>query len=169
MIEYVHKTGTPVIDNGQRSAKEPGKPTTSKPEVVDDVFSKSSAVSSDNNSLQKPLANTQENKNVNIKELLGQDQLTHTMGAEDYTAKSDLLRKIKEATERVNASEAALLGVDKLIEYFETSTQFGLEDISTVERNMKDQNMNLEIGLFSLTRVLEQAREALTQLSHLGG
>jgi hypothetical protein len=161
MIESVHGIGEPVLNNEQRVSKEPGKPTASKPEVVDDALGENSAISPDNNSIQKPPVNTPEDKNVDIKELLEQCHHNNAGISENDLAKSELLGKIKETMERINTSEVALLGVDKLFEDFETSTQFGLEDIGTVEKNVKEQNMDLEIGLFSLTRIMEQARKAL--------
>jgi hypothetical protein len=92
---------------------------------------------------------------------LGQHQHNHVGICEDDSAESELLRKIKETIEKVNTSEAALIGVDKLIEYFETATQFGLEDITFVEQNIKQQNMDLEIGFFLLPRVTDQAYKVL--------
>ena len=167
MIESVHKTGGPVFDDGQRAAKGSGdtkgsgKPTAPKPEAVDDVHSKSPAVSSDKNSIQNPSANTQQGSNPDIKELMEQCQRNSAGDGDIDLNQSELLKKVKEVMERVNASEAALLGVDKLIEHFETKSQFGLGDITTVEKNMKDKNMNQEIGRFSLTRIMEEARKAL--------
>lgn len=77
------------------------------------------------------------------------------------TEDSELLKKIKEMIEAINSSEWSLAGIREIINKFSTTNQFDLQAIQGVEQNMKEQNMNLEIGLFSLTRIMEKAREAL--------
>jgi len=77
------------------------------------------------------------------------------------TEESELLKKIKEAIERINSSEWSLAGIRELIDKFSTTNQFDLQAIEHVEENMKEQNMELEIGVFSLTRIMEKARQEL--------
>ena len=77
------------------------------------------------------------------------------------TEDSELLKKIKEMIEEINSSEWSLAGIREIINKFSTTNQFDLHAIQGVEKNVKEQNMNLEIGAFSLTRVMEKAREAL--------
>lgn len=161
MIESVYRTGVLVVNNGYRGAKGFGKSTVSKPRVVGEVSRQNTAVSSRKSSVPKPLANTQQTQDVNLKELLGQEQHNYNKGSETYLAESELLREIKETIEKMKTSDSALLGVDKLIEHIKAPTQFGLEDIHNVERNVKNKNMKLEIGLYSLTRILEEEYKAL--------
>lgn len=77
------------------------------------------------------------------------------------TEDSELLKKIKEAIATINASEWSLAGIREIISKFSTTTQFDLHAIQGVEENIKEQNMNLEIGVFSLVRTMEDARKAL--------
>ena len=74
---------------------------------------------------------------------------------------SESLKKIKEAIKDMNSSEWSLAGIRELISEFSTIVQFDIHAIQSVEENMKNKNMNLEIGAFSLTRLMEKAREAL--------
>lgn len=77
------------------------------------------------------------------------------------TEDSELLKKIKETMEKIISSEWSLAGIRELIEKFSTTTQFDLHGIQNVEENIKDQNLNLEIGEFSLVRIMEKARDVL--------
>ena len=72
-----------------------------------------------------------------------------------------VLEKVKEMIEKLNSSEWSLAGIRELIDHFSTTTQFNLQGIQGVEQNMKDQNMNLEIGEFSLVRIMEKAAQEL--------
>lgn len=73
------------------------------------------------------------------------------------TEDSELLKKIEEMIERINSSEWSMAGIRELIDHFSTTNQFDLQEIQRIEQYMKDLNMNLEIGEFSLCRILEKA------------
>ena len=78
-----------------------------------------------------------------------------------FKEKSELLKKIGEMIERINSSDWSLSGIRELIDKFSTTNQFDLQAIHGVEQNIKEKNMNLEIGEFSLVRTMEKAREEL--------
>lgn len=69
--------------------------------------------------------------------------------------------KVREAIEKMISSEWSLAGIREIISQFSTTLQFDIKAIQSVESNMKAQNMDLEIGAFSLCRIMEKAHEAL--------
>ncbi|MBW8036439.1 MAG: hypothetical protein FVQ79_12645 [Planctomycetes bacterium] len=77
------------------------------------------------------------------------------------TEDSELLKKLKEMIDAINSSEWSLAGIRELIDKFSTTNQFDLQAIQGVEQNVKRQNMNLEIGAFSLARTMAKAHKAL--------
>ena len=58
-----------------------------------------------------------------------------------------------------------MLGIQEIVEEFSTKMQFSLEDIRGVEDIMKERNMSLELGVFSLGRIMEKAKQALRSQS----
>ncbi len=78
-----------------------------------------------------------------------------------YSDISELLTTVRDEIEAINSFEGFLLGVHEKIEKFTTHAEFDLEQILDVEKNMTQRNTTLEIGIFSLARVREQALKVL--------
>ncbi len=78
-----------------------------------------------------------------------------------YTDVGETLKKIRKEIEAINSFEGFLLGVhDKIVE-FTKLTEFNLNQITEIERNIIEQNENSELGRFSLSRIRQEALKAL--------
>ena len=82
-------------------------------------------------------------------------------GPRGHTDVGQLLTTFTEELEQINAFDGFLLGVHEKIEQFTTPAEFGLNQVEDVEQNMTETNAKLELGLFSLARVREQAMRTL--------
>jgi len=78
-----------------------------------------------------------------------------------YTDTGQLLATFKEELEQINSVDRFLLGVYKKIEQFSDPAEFGLDEVQDVEQHMAETNAKLELGIFSLARVREQAMRTL--------
>lgn len=72
-----------------------------------------------------------------------------------------MAEKVKEAMEAIIGFDGFLLGVSQRIEKVTTHVQFELGAILDVVENIKEHNRNSELGIYSLSRVLEEAYKAL--------
>lgn len=166
MIESVHGTDASVfaISSKHKNTKALGNSRALRAQT-NDVFRGNSAVSSSKYSAEKPnklSANTQQDSyNASLEDLLGQGYYNLNGNSASYIAESKLLKEIQDTIMRINISESVLIGVNKIIDKFSTSTQFDSVEIGKIEQNIKNQNMDLEIGIYSLVRVLEEGYRAL--------
>ena len=82
-------------------------------------------------------------------------------GPRVHTDAGQLLTTFQEELEQINAFDGFLLGVHEKIEQFKTPAEFGLNQVEDVEQNMTETNAKLDLGIFSLARVREQAMRTL--------
>lgn len=86
------------------------------------------------------------------------------VSAKDINLQGDpdkMLNKIKEELKKIGDSEWFLLGVKKKLNKTTTNMQYELSEIMKVGDSMIEQNMSLELGVFSLSRNLEEAYKAM--------
>lgn len=160
MIESIGRGTAPVLSIRRKNTKSLRNSTVTKSQA-DGVSTEIPTVSPSKHSVQKPPAiNTQQDKpDASLEDLLRQGHFNSS--STDRVANTELIEGIEKAIKRIKSSDNALLGVDEIIEEIKTSAQFTSGDIRGVAENMKDQNMRLEIGLYSLSRIMEDARKAL--------
>lgn len=60
-----------------------------------------------------------------------------------------------------------LLGVKEQLKEVATLMQFGLGQVTDVEKNITEQHMNLELNIFSVSRIVEEAHKALRGQANL--
>lgn len=78
-----------------------------------------------------------------------------------YADTGQALTAFKEELEQVSSSDGFLLSASAGTDQINTDAQFGLGQIADVQQNMTEMSANLEVGIFSLARVREQAMKAL--------
>lgn len=78
-----------------------------------------------------------------------------------FAEPSSILEKIKREIKAINEFDWFLLGIRERIEEVTTNIQFGLEDILKVESNMANLNSTLELGIFTMQRIMDEAAKAL--------
>ncbi len=86
------------------------------------------------------------------------------IAASDLSIEADkpgLLERIKEEIKIINSYAGFLIGVKKKIENITTTMQFGLPDVVKVEEHMQQARDMLEVEVFSLRRITEEAYRAL--------
>jgi hypothetical protein len=77
-----------------------------------------------------------------------------------YTDTGQALTAFKEELEQVSSSDEFMLGGPGSTGQINTSAQFGPGQVEDVEQNMAESNANLELGVFSLAHMREQAMKA---------
>lgn len=78
-----------------------------------------------------------------------------------FAEPNSILEKIRREIKAINEFDWFLLGIRERIEEVTTNIQFGLEDILKVESNMADLNSTLELGIFTMQRIMDEAAKAL--------
>ncbi len=90
-------------------------------------------------------------------------QIRHnkTSASRVYSDVSKLLDRFREEVYQIRSFKGFLIGVHEKIEQFSNQAEFKLKQVSDVADHMVDVNENLELGIFTLTRVRENALKAL--------
>ena len=84
-----------------------------------------------------------------------------TSASRVYTDVSELLSRFREEVKEIRSSDEFLIGVHDKIEQFSNQAEFKLGQVDAVGEHMIDVNENLELGIFTLARVREEALKAL--------
>jgi len=101
--------------------------------------------------------NLSDNLEAQAEQIRGDD--TSTSSA--YSGVSELLSRFREEVKEIRSSDEFLIGVHEKIEQFSNQAEFKLKQVSDVADHMVDVNTDLELGVFTLTRVREDALKAL--------
>ncbi len=88
-------------------------------------------------------------------------------GIKALTSSNNGLEKLKEEIEAVLAFEGFLLGVQEEIDGFTKYVESHLEQVPDIERSIKEINENLELGKFTVARMIEEALRAMRGQAHL--
>lgn len=86
---------------------------------------------------------------------------TDTAKRRVYSDVSELLARFKEEIGKIRSFDGFLLGVHDKIERFSPPAEFDLDQVQDVMQHMADVTSRLELGVFSLARIHEQALKAL--------
>lgn len=86
---------------------------------------------------------------------------TETTKLQVYSDVSKLLMQLKEEIGKIKSFDGFLLGVHDKIEKFKPPAEFDLDQVQDVEEHMAKVTEKLELGIFSLARVHEEALKAL--------
>jgi len=78
-----------------------------------------------------------------------------------YSDVSELLARLRKEIEEIRSFDGFLVGVHDKIEKFNEPVEFRGEQVQDVQQHMTEVNAKLELGIFSLARVREQALRAL--------
>lgn len=78
-----------------------------------------------------------------------------------YSDVSSLLSYFREAVKEIRSFEGFLIGVHDKIEKFLPQAEFDLNQVQNVEDHMANMTARLELGIFSLAHVREEALKAL--------
>lgn len=78
-----------------------------------------------------------------------------------YSDVSELLMRFRDEVEKIKSFDGFLLGVYDKIENFKPTAEFDLDQVQDVEEHMAKVTSKLELGVFSLARVREEALKAL--------
>ncbi len=78
-----------------------------------------------------------------------------------YSDVSELLDRFREEVDQIRSFKGFLIGVHEKIEHFSNQAEFKLNQVSDVGEHIIDVNEDLELGIFTLTRVREDALKAL--------
>ncbi len=84
-----------------------------------------------------------------------------------YSSVGDMLASFKNELSAIISSEAFLLGVSERVEEVTTNVEYELGDISSVAEHMANLNSASELGIFSVSRIREEAQKALRAQANL--
>ena len=84
-----------------------------------------------------------------------------------YSKVGDMLANFKKELAAILSTETFLLGVQERVEEVTTNMEYELGDISSVAEHMSNLNMALELGVFSVSRIREEAQQALRAQANL--
>ena len=84
-----------------------------------------------------------------------------------YSSVGDMLASFKKELAAIISTEKFLLGVQERVEEVTTNMEYELGDISSVAEHMANLNMALELGVFSVSRIRENAQKALRTQANL--
>jgi methyl-accepting chemotaxis protein len=78
-----------------------------------------------------------------------------------YSDASELLDRFREKINEIRSFDGFLIGVHEKIEQFRHPAEFELSQVGDVAEHMTDVNADLELGVFSLAHVRQEAVKAL--------
>ena len=78
-----------------------------------------------------------------------------------YADTGQALTAFKTDLAKTSGSGEFMLGLDGATDEMNTRSEFGLGQVDDVEKKMAETNQNLEVGIYSLARIKEQAMKAL--------
>ncbi len=84
-----------------------------------------------------------------------------------YSSVGDMLANFKNELSAIISSEAFLLGVSERVEEVTTNMEYELGDISSVAKKIANLNSASELGIFSVSRIREEAQKALRAQANL--
>lgn len=84
-----------------------------------------------------------------------------TSASRVYSDVSELLNRFREEVKEIRSSKEFLIGVHEKNEQFSNQAEFKLKQVSDVADHMADVNEDLELGVFTLARIREDALRAL--------
>ena len=98
-----------------------------------------------------------ENLEAQAEQIKGDDTSTSSV----YSEVSELLSRFRDEVKEIRSSDGFLIGVHEKIEQFSNQAEFKLKQVSDVANHMVDVNAALELGVFTLARIRENALKAL--------
>lgn len=84
-----------------------------------------------------------------------------------YSSVSDMLANFKKKLAAIISTETFLLGEQERVEEVTTNVEYEPGDISSVAENIANLNSALELGIFSVSRIREEAQKALRAQANL--
>ena len=92
---------------------------------------------------------------------MGMSSLSPGAKTRGFAVTGQALTTFKEELTQTGGSDGSMLALNGTTEEINSRSEFGLGQISDVEKSMSQVNQNLEVGIFSLARVREEAMKTL--------